>query len=260
MEISVKKITEDIENFKIDDSGFLDTYVAVDIEATGISPNKSRIIEIGAIKVIDGVAIEKFNTLMNPCVPLTDEITNLTGITFDMVNSAPKAREVLEEFLEFIKGYVWLGHSINSDYGYIKAELCKNNMLPNGFKIYGYDTLAISRMVLPNLEKKSLKAMCEYYKIDNKSEHRALGDVEATIKLYSLLKNDFYKDKKESFKERQLAFKIKKLQKITNWQKNYLNDLIKYHRIKFSGSIDELTMSEASRIIDKIILNHGGKR
>lgn len=254
------KYTEEIDNYQIDDSQILDTYVALDIEATGISPNKSRIIEIGAIKVIEGIAVERFSSLINPCVPLSEEISELTGITFDMVSNAPKASEVLEEFLEFSKGYIWLGHSINSDYGYIKAELHKNNMLPRPFQINGYDTLALSRMLLPSLEKKSLKSMCEYYNIDNKSEHRAIGDVEATIKLFRLLKNDFYREKKESFKQYQLAFKIKKIQKITNWQKNYLNDLIKYHRIKFSGSIDELTMSEASRIIDKIILTHGYKQ
>ena len=115
-------------------------------------------------------------------------------------------------------------------------------------------------MVLPELEKKSLESMCEYYSIKNDNQHRALDDVKATIDLFNNLKNDFYLTKKESFKLYPLAFKVKKIQKITNWQKNYLNDLLKYHKIIFSGSIDDLTMSEASRFIDKIILTHGMKQ
>ena len=239
--------------------GNLDTYIALDIEATGISPNKSRIIEIGAIKIKDGMEVETFHSLINPCVPLNEDIEQLTGITTDMVRNAPKARQVLKEFLEFCGDYYWLGHSVNSDFGYIKAELMKNEMVPRNFVKYGYDTLAISRMVLPQLEKKSLRSMCEYYGINNENEHRALGDVRATIELFNNLKKEFYFNKKESFKLYPLAFKIKKLQKITNWQKNYLNDLVKYHKIVFSGSIEDLTKSEASRLIDKIILTHGIK-
>ena len=243
----------------IDKSGELNTYIALDVEATGISPNKSRIIEIGAIKIKDGIEVGRFHSLINPCLPLSEEIEELTGITNNMLLEAPKAKDVLGDFLEFCEDYPWLGHSINSDYGYIKAELVKNEMLPAKFQKFGYDTLAISRMVLPSLEKKSLNGMCKYYSINNASEHRALGDVKATIELFKRLKNDFYKEKKESFNLYSLAFKIKKLQKITNWQKNYLNDLLKYHKITFSGSIEELTKSEASRLIDKIILTHGMK-
>ena len=170
----------------------LHTYVALDVEATGISPNKSRIIEIGAIKVKDGVEVERFHSLINPLVPLSEDIEKLTGITNDMVKKVPKAREVLKEFLYFCGDYYWLGHSINSDFGYIKAELMKNDMLPNRFLKYGYDTLAISRMVLPELEKKSLESMCAYYSIKNDNQHRALDDVKATIDLFNNLKNDFY--------------------------------------------------------------------
>ena len=72
------KYTEEIDSYQIDDSQILDTYVALDIEATGISPNKSRIIEIGAIKVIEGIAVERFSSLINPCVPLSEEISELT--------------------------------------------------------------------------------------------------------------------------------------------------------------------------------------
>jgi DNA polymerase-3 subunit alpha (Gram-positive type) len=240
--------------------GSLDTYVALDIEATGISPNKSRIIEIGAIKIKDGKEVGRFESLVNPCVPISEEIENLTGITKEMVKGAREAKEVLKEFIEFCEDYPWLGHSINSDFGYIKAELMKYDMVPKGFMKYGYDTLALSRMLLPNLEKKTLAAMCEYYGINNKSEHRAMADVEATVELFEKLKKDFYKDKKDVFKLYSLAYKVKKIQKITIWQKNYLNDLIKYHKIDFSGCVDELTMGEASRIIDKIILKYGIKR
>ena len=130
-------------------------------------------------------------------------------------------------------------------------------MLEKNFVKYGYDTLIIAKAYLQDVSSKSLENLCKYYGIDNKSAHRAIGDVEATIELFYKLQNQFYKDKKQSFKQQLLTHKIKKLQKITNWQKNYLNDLIKYHKIKFVGRVDELTMSEASKIIDKIILTYG---
>ncbi len=235
----------------------IDTFVAIDIEATGISPNKSRIIEIGAIKVVDGKEVDVFSSLVNPCVPISEEITSLTGISEEMVSSAPLEKEALKKFLEFVEDYPWLGHSINSDYGYIKSSLNKNGMLENRFIKYGYDTLALAKKLLPDMSSKSLASMCDYYGIVNVNAHRALDDVKATIELFYKLQDDFYIEKKESFKKILLTHKIKKLQKITNWQKNYLNDLLKYHKINFSGRIDELTMSEASKIIDKIILTKG---
>lgn len=235
----------------------INTFIALDIEATGISPNKSRIIEIGAIKAINGEKVDTFSSLINPCIPISEEITELTGITEEMVRKAPYAKEVLNQFLEFTEDYPWLGHSINSDYGYIKAALYQNDMLDKGFVKYGYDTLAIAKKLLPDVSSKSLKNLCKYYNIINENEHRALSDVNATIELFYKLQDSFYNEKKESFKKSLLTYKIKKIQNITNWQKNYLNDLIKYHKIIFSGRIDELTMSEASKIIDKIIYTYG---
>ena len=235
----------------------IDTFVALDIEATGISPNKSRIIEIGAIKVIDGKEVEVFSTLVNPCVPISEEITLLTGISEEMVSNAPTEKEALKDLIEFVDEYPWLGHSINSDYGYIKSSLNKNGMLPRQFEKYGYDTLALAKKLLPDMPSKSLANMCNYYGIVNVNAHRALDDVKATIELFYKLQDEFYLEKKESFKKILLTHKVKKLQKITNWQKNYLNDLLKYHKINFSGRLDELTMSEASKIIDKIILTKG---
>ena len=174
-----------------------------------------------------------------------------------MVSNAPTEKEVLKSFLEFIEDFPWLGHSINSDYGYIKSSLNKNGMLEREFVKYGYDTLAITKKLLPSIPSKSLANLCNYYGIINANAHRALDDVKATIDLFYKLQEEFYLEKKESFKKILLTHKIKKLQKITNWQKNYLNDLLKYHKINFSGRIDELTMSEASKIIDKIILTKG---
>ena len=84
----------------------IDTFVAIDIEATGISPHKSRIIEIGAIKVVNGVEVDRFSSLVNPCVPISEEITLLTGISQEMVSSAPYEKEDLEKFLEFIEDYL----------------------------------------------------------------------------------------------------------------------------------------------------------
>ena len=184
----------------------INTFIALDIEATGISPNKSRIIEIGAIKVKDGKKVDTFSSLVNPCIPISDEITELTGITEEMVRKAPHTREVLKQLLEFLEDYPWLGHSVNSDYGYIKAALYQNDMLDKGFVKYGYDTLAIAKKLLPDVSSKSLKNLCKYYNIINENEHRALSDVNATIELFYKLQDSFYNEKKESFMKSLLTY------------------------------------------------------
>lgn len=230
------------------------TFVCFDIETTGLSPEKDKIIEIGALKVKDGKIIDKFSKFINPGFSIPENITNLTGISDDMVADAKSEEEVVSEFVEFTKDYILLGHNIMFDYSFTKVAAKRLGL---SFEKLGLDTLAISKKVLKELQSKSLGNLCLYYGIENKRAHRAYEDARATALLYVKLTNEFYEKHPEVFVPKALQYKPKKVRNITTKQKNYLLDLIKYHNIDYMQSIDELTESEASKLIDKIILTKG---
>ncbi|MDF2587494.1 MAG: exonuclease, polymerase epsilon subunit family [Anaerocolumna sp.] len=230
------------------------TFVCFDIETTGLNPQNEKIIEIGALKVIDGKIVGNFSELINPQVPLSKMITNLTGISDDMVKDADTEENVIKRFLDFAGDYIVMGHNIKFDYSFIKTAAKRYKI---NFERLGIDTLDISRKMLRDLESRSLESLCKYYQITNNHAHRAYDDAKATTLLYVNLCNQFYLDNPDVFTPKPLIYKAKKIQAITNKQKNYLIDLLKYHNIEDVQPIDTLTQSEASKWIDRIILEYG---
>ena len=238
----------------------INSFTAVDIETTGLDPLTERIIEIGAVKVVNGKTAAGFSQLINPGRPLTERIINLTGIRDDMLREAPDAEGVLEAFLDFAGEDILLGHNILFDYSFLKRYYA-------GMKISyarrGIDTLAIARMFHNDLESRSLTSMCRYYRIDNRHAHRALDDAAAARDLYFKMAEQFYEAKEAPFLPRELIFRVKKEEPITRRQKNYLLDLMKCHKIEAQSildgkeSVDCLTKSEASKKIDSIIYHFG---
>lgn len=233
---------------------FPNTYVVVDLETTGLQPARDRILEIGAWKVIDGKITEKFWEYVNPQLEISERIQELTGISNEMVKDARTISEVFPEFAAFCEGYDLLGHNILFDYSFLKQQAV-NRKIP--FEKSGIDTLKIARVLLPELESRSLGALCEYFKIDLTHAHRAYYDALATWHLYERLKERAMDGQEEIFAPKELLYKPKKQGPITEFQKAYLNDLIKYHKIELHVCVDSLTKSEASRMIDTIISQHG---
>lgn len=231
-----------------------DTFVAVDIETTGLSPEQDKIIEIGALKIVNGKVTDEFSKLINPKIPISDKIASLTGITDELLINAPNVDEVLDDFLKFSGNNPVLGHNIIFDYSFLKVNYNNLGIL---YERYGMDTLKLSRNLHSELESKSLGNMCKYYGINNEHAHRAFDDAKATYELYVKLKNNFEKKVPEYFVEEPLIYKLKKKEPITIRQKNYLNDLVKYHKIELIQPMTNMSKSEASRLIDKIILSHG---
>ena len=230
-------------------------FIAVDIETTGLSPIKDKIMEIGAIGVMDGEIVEKYSQLIDPKVELSERITNLTGITNEMLENKPEQKMVIHEFYEFAGELPLLGHNILFDYSFLKTALAIEKI---SFERKGIDTLAISRVLHEDLESKSLEHMCNYYGIINENHHRAYEDAVTAYKLYQeLAKHE--KATQQILAAKPLMYKPKKIEPITPKQKNYLNDLIKYHRIEFKQSIETMTKSEASRAIDNILFQYGRK-
>jgi len=231
------------------------TFICFDIETTGLSPDRDRIIEIGALKVIDGKIRETFSEFINPQMKLPPKIISLTGIRDDMLASADMEEEVITRFHQFAgEDYILMGHNISFDYSFIKTASARQG---KDFDRNGIDTLDLSRRLMPDLESKSLGSLCAHYGIINEHAHRAYDDAKATALLYVKLCNEFFDNEPVVFEPKPLSFKVKKSRLITGKQKNYLIDLIKYHKIDNIKSVETLTQSEASRIIDKIILEKG---
>ena len=231
-----------------------DSYVVVDLETTGLQPAKDRILEIGAVKVENGEVKDTFCTFINPRMAIPPFIQALTGITQDMVENAPTAEQAFYEFLDFCGDRDLMGHNLMFDYSFLKHQAAN---LKLSFEKRGIDTLKIARSVLPELESRSLTSLCEYFQINREQAHRAFHDALATHEVYEQLKKRAREGQERLFVPVPLLYKAKKQGPITNSQKAYLNDLVKYHKIRLDVEIDSLTKNEASRRIDKIISEYG---
>lgn len=153
------------------------TFVVFDIETTGFSPIKNRIIEIGAVKVKDGEVVETFSEFVNPEVPIPYRITKLTSITDDHVKDADTIEKVLPRFLEFAKDTVLVAHNASFDTSFIQAN-CER--LGYTYDYSCIDTLALSRSLLTKLHKFTLDAICKELNVTLEHHHRAVDDATAT--------------------------------------------------------------------------------
>ena len=111
--------------------------------------------------------------------------------------------------------------------------------------------------MLPDLPSKSLGALCEYYQVVNAAAHRAYHDALATAKIYQMMAHYFEQSHPKLFEPQPLTFKVKKSQPATMKQKSYLTSLMAYHRIKMDVDVSNLSKSEMSKVIDRIILQYG---
>lgn len=231
-----------------------DSYVCLDLETTGLEPKKDKIIEIGAIRVEKGQVTDRLETFVNPDRKLEDRIMELTGIRNEQLIDAPYIKDILPEFLDFVKDSVLLGHSILFDYAFIKREAVNERI---SFERKGIDTLKIARKFLPELESRSLVFLCRHFGIVH-SAHRALADAEATHALYGKLAELYYEGHEKDFEPHQLKYRVKRETLVTVSQKEQLYKLIDKHKITVEYNVEKLTRSEASRIINQILEEYGG--
>lgn len=228
----------------------LRSYIAFDIETTGLDPMENEIIEIGALKVREGRVAERFIEFLRPLSPISPVITSLTGITDEMVADARERSHVVSDFLDFCGDDVLIGHNVIFDYSFVKCSAAKDGL---SFEKMGIDTLKIAKKVLADLESKSLGTLCEHYHIENKSAHRAYHDALATAKLYQTLAHYFEQNEPKLFKPVQLTYKMRKPQSATPKQLALLESLVRRRGIRPEWNPKALTRSEASRIIDRLL-------
>ena len=157
------------------------TYVVFDIETTGFSAVTDRIIEIGAVKVEDGKITDKFSTFVNPKRPIPFRITELTGITDEMVINSPDIETILPQFIEFIGDAVLVAHNASFDVGFIEQN-CKRQKIEADFTYV--DTVALARVLLPALNRFKLDTVAKALNISLENHHRAVDDAGCTAEIF----------------------------------------------------------------------------
>lgn len=179
------KVIYGLEAYYVDDTSravfgdceasFDDEFVVFDIETTGLSPLNCKITEIGAVKVKNGEITARYNTFVNPHVPIPEEIVKLTSITDEMVADAPDIDKVLPEFFDFCGDSLLIAHNANFDISFIRtaADEC-------GLPFYNpyLDTVALSRYLNPELKHHRLDDLAEYFGLGDFNHHRACDDAE----------------------------------------------------------------------------------
>ena len=154
-------------------------FVALDVETTGLSPFANELIEISAIKYEGNKKIDTFSTLVKPKVEIPYYITKITGITNDMVKTAPQIEDVMSELVSFVGDLNIVAHNANFDYKFIQNysnySFSKNKVI---------DTVPIGRKLYPELPNHKLGTIARYIGITEDRFHRAEFDCECCAKIY----------------------------------------------------------------------------
>ncbi len=158
-------------------------YVVFDIETTGLSPNNDKITEIGAVKIKDGKIVSEYSQLINPERKIPKKISQITGITDEMVYNKPTIKEVLPDFIKFINDSVLVAHNSSFDMGFITKQLKQLdcNLTINNAVL---DTLQLTRELFTNLKSHKLNKVADYLDINLKNHHRAVDDSKATAEIF----------------------------------------------------------------------------
>lgn len=171
-----------VESVKGDaDTGFDGTFICFDIETTGLSAARDKITEIGAVKVENGVITDTFSTFANPEMPIPQKITQLTGITDDMVKDAPSQSEAVGAFLEFAGDNVLVAHNAPFDTSFI-AKACED--MGKEYNYTSIDTVAISRAILTDIKNCKLDTVAKFLRLGDFNHHRATDDAEMLARIF----------------------------------------------------------------------------
>jgi DNA polymerase-3 subunit epsilon len=227
--------------------------VFVDLETTGTSPKHHRVIEVGIVRVEDGVVVAEYKTLVNPGTLVPAFITSLTGISTAMLVDAPAFDEVALEIQELLEGAVFVAHSVLFDYGFLQAE----------FKALGMDfsypylcTAKLSRQLYPRCRRHNLDSIIERYDLSAGDRHRALDDARVLHQFLEVTKashgaETLYETMEEMVRVRRLPQHIKERQitKLPDTPGVYF----------FYGKKDELLYIGKSRRIRTRVRSHFAK-
>src|SRR5579883_1693339 len=156
-------------------------FVIVDTETTGLRPGSHRVIEVAGVRIRGGEVVGSYQSLLNPGVRIPNFIVQFTGITQEMLLTAPRPHEALPDFLSFVEGAIVVGHNVGFDIGFLSYEA---QLLGQSFPIDGLDTIPLARRFLPALKRFKLDNVAAHLKIPTSNRHRALGDAKVTAAVF----------------------------------------------------------------------------
>lgn len=233
---------------------FPNDFIVLDLETTGLDPYYNEIIEIAALKIRNGVISDTFETLIKPNQDISDFITNLTGISNEMVNNAPCLSEVLPQIFDFISDDIILGHNINFDINFLYDDFDYffKKPLSNNF----IDTMRLSRKAFPNLPHHRLIDIAEYFNISPNGYHRALQDCQTTYECFLKIKEYVFENIGIDEFIKSFGKKGKNLNTLTS--KNISVDETNpfYQKLcVFTGKLEKMERVTAAQLV----VNMGGK-
>lgn len=204
------KIIYGCEIYYVDDSakivsGSLDysldgDIVCFDLETTGLDSENDRIIEIGACIIREGQICETYSTFVDPEMPISAKITDITGISPEMVVGAPKEKEAVEEFLKFCGGLPLVAHNASFDIGFIRSACMRHHINNDGRDLVSVDTVTLSQSLLTDLSKFKLDSLTRYFKLPAFNHHRATDDAIALGRIYLKLVDLLHEKGIDSFR------------------------------------------------------------
>lgn len=236
---------------------FPDTYCVIDVETTGRSPQWDHIIEVAALKISDGQEVGRYSSLIQPpSMPggnyIDEFIAALTGITDEMLESAPFAPDVLAEFASFVGDTPVVGHYVGFDINFLYDSF--DRYLDRPFSSDYIDTLRIARKLHPEMSHHRLADLVDLFSITHNDAHRAMGDVEATAECFVRLKDEAF-EHHGSEEEFQKAFQsggshsVKAADIQGDAQKIDEDSPIFGCACVFTGKLEKFTRAEAMQIV-----------
>lgn len=165
-----------------------DSFVMIDIETTGLCPDYDDILEVAGIRVKNGMIESEYSSLIKPPYKISEFITQLTGITNEMMEGQRSIGEVLPEFLSYIGNDIILGHNVHFDINFLYDNSC--NLLGKPVSNNFVDTMRLSRLLHREEKHHRLCDVCERYHIIPEAEHRALADCNSALQCYNFIKEE----------------------------------------------------------------------
>lgn len=240
-------------------------FTVIDIETTGLDPRYDDIIEIGAIKVRDNTITDTFESLIKPegyyyedddgnelFEYVDDFITNLTGITNEMLETAPDVKLVLPKFIDFIKDDILIGHNVNFDINFLYDSLEDN--LQHIFNNDFIDLMRISRKLYPEFKNHKLKTVAKNLKVNTNKNHRALRDCSITLECFNIATCHIENNNinlKELFSKSSIDLRTIQSKEIIFNEEHILFD----KNCTFTGKLEKMDRKDAAQIV----VDLGGK-
>lgn len=153
-------------------------FVVIDLETTGLDPERDRVCEVGAIKILYGKEQARFHSLIQPGCPMPDAARTTHGITEAMLREAPPFGRIARELRQFMSGSVIVAQNAEFDMAFLNAEFVRSGMAR--LALPAVDTIPLARLVKPGLASYGLDTLVLHFKVPLRDRHRSIGDCEAT--------------------------------------------------------------------------------